>query len=280
RFPAGFKWSTATAAYQIEGATRADGRGPSIWDEFVRKLGKIRDNSTADVSSDSYHNYKEDVKLMKALGISHYRFSFSWSRIFPQGVGSVNPKGVQYYHDLIDVLLENDIKPMVTLYHWDLPQSLQDLGGWLNRDIVKWFRLYAVYCFKEYGSRVKYWLTLNEPNTQVHQGYCGVGGEHAPGGFQVRSAVALLDTFARNWRRRRRSRALFKNEYNSRFLIRVPSSPEKASHPSRVGELIADLSGKDKTLICLTAQSRRMTQDVCWITTCTVAVSPHWSVVK
>ncbi|KIH55358.1 glycosyl hydrolase, family 1, partial [Ancylostoma duodenale] len=111
-FPQGFKWSTATAAFQIEGATREDGRGPSVWDEYTRKAGKIRDNTTADVTSDSYHKFREDIALMKSLGVTHYRFSISWSRIFPTGVGKPNPKGVQYYHDVIDTLVKNGIKPM------------------------------------------------------------------------------------------------------------------------------------------------------------------------
>ncbi|KAL6742819.1 hypothetical protein Aduo_015927 [Ancylostoma duodenale] len=153
-FPQEFKWSTATAAFQIEGATREDGRGPSVWDEYTRKPGKIRDNTTADVTSDSYHKFREDMALMKSLGVTHYRFSISWSRIFPTGVGKPNPKGVQYYHDVIDALVGSGIKPMITLYHWDLPLALHDKGGWLNHDIVKWFRLYAVFCFKEYGDKL------------------------------------------------------------------------------------------------------------------------------
>ncbi|VDL62788.1 unnamed protein product, partial [Nippostrongylus brasiliensis] len=149
------KWSTATAAFQVEGATRKDGRGPSIWDEYVQKPGKIRDNSTADVACDSYHNYMDDIKLMKALGVSHYRFSLSWPRIFPNGVPSViNRKGLHYYHALIDALKENGIEPMVTLYHWDLPLGLHVKGGWLNQEIVKWFRLYAIFCFREFGDKV------------------------------------------------------------------------------------------------------------------------------
>ncbi|RCN35696.1 glycosyl hydrolase, family 1 [Ancylostoma caninum] len=114
-FPQGFKWSTATAAFQIEGATREEGRGPSVWDEYTRKPGKIRDNTTADVTSDSYHKFREDIALMKSLGVTHYRFSISWSRIFPTGVGKPNPKGVQYYHDVIDALVESGIKPMASI---------------------------------------------------------------------------------------------------------------------------------------------------------------------
>ncbi|KJH43867.1 glycosyl hydrolase, family 1 [Dictyocaulus viviparus] len=184
-FPSGFRWAVATAAFQIEGATKEDGRGPSIWDEYQTKPGKISDNSTADVTSDSYHKFHDDVKLMKSLGVSYYRFSLSWSRILPTGdISTPNRKGIHYYHALIDTLIENKIVPMVTLYHWDLPLALQDVGGWLNRKIVKWFRLYAVFCFREFGDKVKHWITLNEPHAQAHVGYCGIGEEHAPGGFQ------------------------------------------------------------------------------------------------
>ncbi|KAJ1351845.1 hypothetical protein KIN20_008002 [Parelaphostrongylus tenuis] len=184
-FPSGFKWSVATSAFQIEGATKEDGRGPSIWDEYQRKPGKIVDNSTADISSDSYHKFREDIALIKSLGVSHYRFSLSWSRIFPTGIiTKPNLKGIHYYHAVIDTLIENNIEPMVTLYHWDLPLALQDAGGWLNREIVKWFRLYAVFCFREYGDKVKLWATLNEPFVQAIDGYCGVKEEMAPGGFQ------------------------------------------------------------------------------------------------
>ncbi|KAE9416728.1 hypothetical protein Angca_002486 [Angiostrongylus cantonensis] len=184
-FPSGFKWSVATSAFQIEGASKEDGRGPTIWDEYQKKPGKIIDNSTADISSDSYHKFREDIKLLKSLGVSHYRFSLSWSRMFPTGV-TTNPnlKGIQHYHAVIDNLIENNIEPMVTLYHWDLPLALHDAGGWLNKEIVKWFRLYAVFCFREYGNKVKLWVTLNEPFAQATLGYCGIKGEDAPGGFQ------------------------------------------------------------------------------------------------
>ncbi|VDM56800.1 unnamed protein product, partial [Angiostrongylus costaricensis] len=158
-FPSGFKWSVATSAFQIEGASKEDGRGPTIWDEYQKKPGKIIDNSTADISSDSYHKFREDIKLLKSLGVSHYRFSLSWSRMFPTGV-TTNPnlKGIQHYHAVIDTLIENNIEPMVTLYHWDLPLALHDAGGWLNKEIVKWFRLYAVFCFREYGNKVSFQL--------------------------------------------------------------------------------------------------------------------------
>ena len=136
-FPPGFRWGTATAAYQIEGAVHEDGRGPSIWDTFCHEPGKIRDGSTADVACDHYHRVKEDVALMKALGVSTYRFSISWPRIFPEGRGTPNPKGLAFYDRLVDELLANGIEPFATLYHWDLPQAVHDSGGWESRDTAQ-----------------------------------------------------------------------------------------------------------------------------------------------
>ena len=134
QFPEGFRWGTATSAYQIEGAADADGRGASIWDTFCKLPGKIRDGSNGDVADDHYHLYKQDVALMKALGVSTYRFSIAWPRVFPEGSGAPNPKGLAFYDRLVDELLANGIKPFATLYHWDLPQALQDCGGWERRD--------------------------------------------------------------------------------------------------------------------------------------------------
>ncbi|MGQ0723297.1 MAG: GH1 family beta-glucosidase [Candidatus Eiseniibacteriota bacterium] len=156
-------WGAATAAYQIEGAHREDDRGVSIWDTFSHQPGKIRDGDTGDVAVDHYHRWREDVELMASLGLQSYRFSLSWSRILPFGTGAVNEKGLRFYDNLIDALLDRSIEPMITLYHWDLPQALQDLGGWANREIVDWFAEYARLVFRQYGDRVKKWCTLNEP---------------------------------------------------------------------------------------------------------------------
>src|ERR1700757_4583935 len=143
-FPRGFVWGTATSAYQIEGAVNEDGRGPSIWDSFTHTEGTIDDNSNADVASDHYHLYRQDVQLMKALGAKAYRFSVAWPRILPEGTGTPNPNGLDFYNRLLDELLANGIEPFVTLYHWDLPQALQErLGGWTSRDTAKAFADYA-----------------------------------------------------------------------------------------------------------------------------------------
>jgi beta-glucosidase len=145
-FPAGFRWGTATSSYQVEGAVNEDGRGPSIWDGFVRQPGRIRDGSTGDVSADHYHRYREDIALMKAMGAQTYRFSIAWPRLFPDGSGTLNARGLAFYDRLVDALLAAGIEPFATLYHWDLPQALQDrVGGWESRDTPKAFGNYAGY---------------------------------------------------------------------------------------------------------------------------------------
>ena len=148
-FPSGFVWGTATSAYQIEGAVDEDGRGVSVWDTFARTPGRIKNNHNADVANDHYHRYKEDVQLMKALGARAYRFSVAWPRIFPEGTGTPNTKGLDFYDRLVDELIANDIEPFATLYHWDLPQALQDRGGWESRDTAQAFADYAGYCRRE-----------------------------------------------------------------------------------------------------------------------------------
>ncbi|XP_074311899.1 beta-glucosidase 24-like isoform X2 [Silene latifolia] len=174
-FPTGFIFGTASSAYQYEGAAHEDGRGPSIWDTFSHKYpGRIKGGSNGDVADDSYHRYKEDVGIMKQMGLDAYRFSISWSRILPYGKVNkgVNKKGLLYYHRLIDTLIANGIRPFVTLFHWDLPQALEDeYGGFLSPLIVGDFRDYADLCFKEYGHKVQHWITLNEPWTYSVLGY-------------------------------------------------------------------------------------------------------------
>src|SRR5271170_1032310 len=159
-FPGNFVWGCATSAYQIEGAVEEDGRGPSIWDTFSHSPGKTFQGDTGDVADDTYHLYKEDVKLLKNLGVKGYRFSISWSRIFPAGTGHPNEKGLSYYEHVVDELLANNIVPYVTLYHWDLPQALP--GGWQSRDTAKAFSDYAAYVTRRLSDRVQYFFTTNE----------------------------------------------------------------------------------------------------------------------
>ncbi|HEY4965798.1 MAG TPA: GH1 family beta-glucosidase [Puia sp.] len=174
-----FKWGVSTAAYQIEGAHDADAKGFSIWDEFTRKKKKIRGGHHGDMACDFYNLYPQDIRLLSELNIPNYRFSISWSRIFPQGTGSINQKGVDYYNRIIDMLLSRGIEPWVTLYHWDLPAALENKGGWTNRDILNWFSDFTACCVKQFGDRVKYWMILNEPMVFTGAGY--FLGIHAPG---------------------------------------------------------------------------------------------------
>ena len=163
RFPDDFTWGTATASYQIEGAWQEGGKGLSIWDAFAHTPGKIADGSTGDVACDHYHRYREDAALMSRMGLKAYRMSIAWARIQPTGRGKPNPEGIKFYSNLIDSLLEHDIVPWVTLYHWDLPLALQlELDGWLNPEMAEHFRAYAEICFEQFGDRVKNWITFNE----------------------------------------------------------------------------------------------------------------------
>ncbi len=174
RFPEGFRWGTATSAYQIEGAVNEGGRGLSIWDTFCREPGRIRDGANGDVACDHYHRYKEDVALMKFIGAKTYRFSIAWPRLFPEGRGTLNAQGLAFYDRLVDELLANDIEPFATLYHWDLPQALQDKGGWERRDTALDFADYAGAVAAKLSDRVKNFFTLNEMLTFIDQGY-GLG---------------------------------------------------------------------------------------------------------
>ena len=177
--PAGFVFGASTAAYQIEGAAEEDGRGPSVWDTFCAEPGRIADGSSGAVACDHYHRVPEDVALMKQLGLDGYRFSVAWPRVFPEGTGRANPAGLAFYDRLVDALLEAGITPMATLFHWDLPQALQDKGGWLSRDTVERFAEYATVVGMKLGDRVGHWCPVNEPNVVTMLGHAA--GLHAPG---------------------------------------------------------------------------------------------------
>ncbi|MHA4845904.1 GH1 family beta-glucosidase [Flavitalea antarctica] len=174
-----FAWGISSAAFQIEGAWNQGGKGVSIWDEFSHKKGKIRNGDTADISCDFYHKFPQDLTLMRSMNIQHFRFSLSWSRIFPAGTGNISKPGVDYYNHLIDFCLELGIEPWVTLYHWDLPMELQCKGGWSNREVIHWFENYVAFCVRTFGDRVKKWIILNEPMVFTGAGY--FLGIHAPG---------------------------------------------------------------------------------------------------
>ncbi|KAK3189131.1 hypothetical protein Dsin_028692 [Dipteronia sinensis] len=191
-FPPSFVFGVATSAYQIEGACKEGGRGASIWDAFSHTEGKILDGSNGDIAVDHYHRYKEDIELIAKLGFTAYRFSISWSRIFPDGLGTkVNEEGITFYNNIIDALLEKGIQPYVTLYHWDLPLHLHEsMGGWVNKEIVKYFGIYADTCFASFGDRVKKWITINEPMQTAVNGYDI--GIFAPGRCQQSSTEPYL----------------------------------------------------------------------------------------
>ncbi len=186
-FGSDFLWGTATAAYQIEGAMAEDGKGPSVWDTFSHRKGKIKTGENGDTACDFYHRYPEDIALLKEMHIQNFRFSLSWSRILPEGKGRINEKGLDFYKRLIDKCLENGVRPWVTIYHWDLPQALEDAGGWVNRDILGHFSEYANLVTRQLGDRVQDWMVLNEPMAFTSLGY--LLGLHAPGRRSIRAFV-------------------------------------------------------------------------------------------
>jgi beta-glucosidase len=174
-----FLWGVAIAAAQNEGAAFVDGRGASIWDQYAKRSGKIKNSARPTVACDFYHRYKDDLLLAKALGFKVFRFSVSWSRVLPEGTGRTNKEGIQFYHKLIDEIIQLDMIPFVTLYHWDLPQALEKEGGWASHQLLKWFSRFTTVCAEEFGDKVKHWIVLNEPMGFTSLGY--MLGKHAPG---------------------------------------------------------------------------------------------------
>jgi beta-glucosidase len=189
QFPKDFLWGTATASYQIEGAVNEDGRGETIWDRFSHTPGKVYKNQNGDIACEHYHRYREDIRLMKAIGLKSYRFSIAWARIYPSGSGKINTAGIDFYQRLVDELLGSGIIPMITLYHWDLPQILQDKGGWGQRDTVKYFLDFAGTMFEALCDRVQLWITHNEPWVAAYVGH--KTGAHAPGMRDAETALQV-----------------------------------------------------------------------------------------
>jgi beta-glucosidase len=187
KFPEGFLFGVATAAYQIEGAVSEDGREPSIWDTFCRTPGKVHHGDTGDIACDHYHRVESDLDLLSELGVDAYRFSIAWPRVLPNGSGQVNQKGLDFYKRMLDGLHRRAIAPMVTLYHWDLPQTLEDRGGWRNRDTAQYFADYAAIVAEAFGEEVPFWITLNEPWCSAFVGH--LEGRHAPGATDLETAV-------------------------------------------------------------------------------------------
>jgi beta-glucosidase len=178
-FGSEFSWGVSTAAYQIEGAHDADGKGPSIWDRFVQIPKKVHSRHSGNITCNYYNHFEDDIRLLGELCIPNYRFSISWSRVLPMGAGQVNQKGIDFYSRIIDQCIAQNITPWITLYHWDLPEALQVKGGWTNRDIIEWFSFFVSLCVKNFGDRVKHWMVLNEPIVFTGAGY--FLGVHAPG---------------------------------------------------------------------------------------------------
>ncbi len=179
KFPAEFVWGAATSSYQVEGAAWRDGGGRSVWDMLGEQPGRIANGDTGEIACDHYHRYLEDIDLMSAIGIRAYRFSVSWPRVLPQGTGQVNPRGLDFYSRLVDALLEKNITPWLTLFHWDFPYDLYRRGGWLERDSADWFADYTALIVDALSDRVNHWSTLNEP--QIYIGLGHLQGSHAPG---------------------------------------------------------------------------------------------------
>jgi len=225
-FPDGFLWGASTAAYQIEGAVREDGRGPSIWDTFTHLPGTILGEDTGDVACDHYHRWREDVALMRELGIGAYRLSTAWPRILPEGRGQPNVKGLEFYDRLVDAVMAAEVEPWICLYHWDLPQALEYRGGWQNRDVASWFADYAQLTVRRLGDRVKHWATFNEPNAACVKGYCE--GDHAPGirgresGLRAIHVMNLAHGLGVDAMRSERADLLIGNIYN--FHPREPAT--------------------------------------------------------
>ncbi|GAA1759869.1 GH1 family beta-glucosidase [Luedemannella helvata] len=238
-FPGTFVFGAATSAYQIEGAAAEDGRGPSIWDTFSHTPNNVRNGDTGDVAADHYHRWTEDLDLVKSLGLGSYRFSISWSRVLPTGTGTVNRKGLDFYKRLIEGMRERGIAPVATMFHWDLPQALQDRGGWENRDCASWFADYAQVLYRELGDLVPTWLTLNEPKTVVQVGY--QFGAHAPGRRDTRASLVVAHhLLLAHGLAVRAYRAAGGTGRIGPALNLAPAYPVDDSEPAREAALLAD----------------------------------------
>jgi beta-glucosidase len=248
-FPRGFVWGSATAAYQIEGAWKTDGKGLSIWDTFSHTPGKIENGDTGDVACDHYHRFAEDFLLMKQMGLKAYRFSISWPRVLPHGRGTVSAKGLDYYDRMVDSLLALGIEPYITLFHWDLPQSMHDIGGWLNRDVMGYFSDYAALMVRRLGDRVQHWMTINEPSVVAVHGY--KTGDHAPGiqdqktALQVGHNLLVAHGMA--------TQAIRGVEPNAKVGIALALSPVEPPSDKESDQLAADIRWKTDGAVMLDA---------------------------
>jgi beta-glucosidase len=245
RLPEGFRWGVATAAYQIEGAVDEDGRGPSTWDTFAHTPGRVRDGHTGDVACDHYHRWPEDVALMSGLGVDTYRFSIAWPRVQPSGSGAVNAKGLDFYDRLVDGLLAAGIAPAATLYHWDLPQPLEDTGGWMERDTAYRFAEFSYLAAERLADRVEMWITLNEPVVVTAYGYAF--GVYAPGQALMLDALPtahhqlLAHGLAVNALRSRNARAVgLTNHYSPAWAATPADQPAADAFDAFMNRLFTD----------------------------------------
>lgn len=245
KFPHQFLWGAATASYQIEGAWNEDGKGESIWDRFSHTPGRVHNGETGDIACDHYHRYREDIALMRQIGLKAYRFSVSWPRVLPEGYGKVNPPGLDFYDRLVDALCAANIEPFLTVHHWDYPQALYDKGGWLKRENLPYFADYAVLMVKRLGDRVRYWATLNEPSVIAICGY--LNGEHAPGlkdpakAYQVAHHLMVAHGLAVEAMRACRSDlqvGIVLNEWGAEAVDDSPAALANAERAWRTGETL------------------------------------------
>lgn len=256
-FPADFAWGAATSSYQIEGAVKEDGKGEHIWDVFTGEDGRIFGNHNGNIACDHYHRFREDVQLMKKMGLKAYRFSIDWSRVLPEGYGKINEKGIAFYSDLIDELLKNNIEPYVTLYHWELPYELYKRGGWMNPEIVEWFGDYARLIAERFSDRVKYFFTLNEPQCFVGLGF--LTGEHAPG-----LKAPVRDTFemAHNALKAHGRAVQMLRQYGKQPLVIGYAPTASICYPET--ENPEDIEAARKALFSLPDDVRNWTWNVSW----------------
>ena len=252
-----FVWGAATSAYQIEGAVKEDGKGEHIWDVYTKEPGKIFEGHTGEVACDHYHRYKEDVQIMKEIGLKGYRFSIDWSRVLPEGTGRVNEKGIEFYDHLIDELLANDIESYITMYHWELPYELYKRGGWMNPQIVEWFGEYAKLLAERFSDRVKYFFTLNEPQCFVGLGF--LNGEHAPG---VKAPVRDTFEMAHNVLKAH-GRAVQMLRAHARQPLMIGYAPT-ASMRYPATEKAEDIEAARKALFSLPADVKNWHWNVTW----------------
>lgn len=252
-----FVWGAATSAYQIEGAVKEEGKGEHIWDVYTKEPGKIFEGHTGEVACDHYHRYKEDVQIMKEIGLKGYRFSIDWSRVLPEGTGRVNEKGIEFYDHLIDELLANDIESYITMYHWELPYELYKRGGWMNPQIVEWFGEYAKLLAERFSDRVKYFFTLNEPQCFVGLGF--LNGEHAPG---VKAPVRDTFEMAHNVLKAH-GRAVQMLRAHARQPLMIGYAPT-ASMRYPATEKAEDIEAARKALFSLPADVKNWHWNVTW----------------